>query len=117
MNNITREFLVHGSEPSPYKVVFLKKGQNLMATCTCRAGIMGMLCKHRLSILDGDKSAVVSDNDDQVAEVASWLLGSSVAEAISEVVSLEGQKREIEAKIKRAKKVVADALMPKRDNS
>lgn len=71
-----------------------------------------MLCKHRLSILDGDRSSVVSDNSEQVTEVSLWLQGSKVADAISEVVSLEAQKKQIEASIKRAKKLIAEMLMP-----
>ena len=83
MSEIIREFLVQGSEPTPYKVVFRKDGAELKADCTCRAGVNKLLCKHRLSILDGDKGAVVSDNFDQVAEVVSWLAGSKVGQAIS----------------------------------
>jgi hypothetical protein len=112
MSALIREFLVQGSDPSPYKVRFKKNGDDLKATCSCKAGISGMLCKHRLSILDGDKSAVISDNADQVAEVSSWLEGSKVADAISEVVSLEAQKKQIETNIKRAKKLIAEMLIP-----
>lgn len=112
MSALIREFLVQGSEPSPYKLRFKKDGDELKATCSCRAGVSGMLCKHRLSILDGDKSAIVSGNTDQVTEVSSWLEGSKVADAISEVVSLETQKKQIEAKIKRAKKLIAEMLIP-----
>lgn len=111
MSGVIREFLVQGSEPSPYKVVFKKIGTDLKADCSCRAGTNKILCKHRLSILNGDKGAVVSKNVDQVAEVASWLAGSTVAEAMSEVISLESQKKFIEAKIKLAKKLVARALI------
>jgi hypothetical protein len=50
-----REFLVQGSDPLPYKVIFKKDGGDLKATCTCKAGSNGILCKHRLSILDGEK--------------------------------------------------------------
>lgn len=84
----------------------------MKATCTCKAGISGMLCKHRLSILDGDKSAVVSDNIEQVVEVSSWLQCSKVADAFSEVVSLESQKKQIEANLKRAKRLIAEMLIP-----
>jgi hypothetical protein len=112
MSAIIREFLVQGSEPSPYKVRFKKDGDDLKATCSCKAGISGMLCKHRLSIFDGDKSTVVSGNTEQVAEVSSWLHGSKVADAISEVVSLEVQKKKIEANIKHAKKLIAEMLIP-----
>jgi hypothetical protein len=111
MSEVIQEFLVQGSEPSPYKVIFKRIGADIKATCSCRAGVNGLLCKHRLSILDGDKGAVVSENANQVAEVASWLEGSNLAEAISEVVSLEAEKKLIEEKIKRAKKLVAKALI------
>jgi SWIM zinc finger len=111
MSEVIREFLVQGSESSPYKVVFKKTGSDLKATCSCRAGVNRLLCKHRLSILDGDKGAVDSENTDQVIEVASWLTGSNVGEAISEVVALEAEKKLIEEKIKRAKKLVAKALI------
>lgn len=114
MSEVIREFLVQGSEETPYKVVFVKMDSNIQADCSCRAGIVGMLCKHRLSILDGDNRAVVSENANEVAEVASWLAGSPVGEAIAEVVALEAQKRSIESKIKIAKKMVAQVLTPRK---
>jgi len=111
MSEIIHEFLVQGSESSPYKVTFRKAGVEIKADCTCRAGVNRILCKHRLSILDGDNRAVTSDNLGQVKEVASWLSGSTVGTAIAEVVSLEAEKKVIEAKIKLAKKLVAKALI------
>lgn len=111
MSEDTRQFLVQGSQPLPYQVVFRKSGKNLNASCGCRAGIMGQLCKHRLSILNGDKSAVVSDNVDQVSEVVAWLVGSYVAEVISEVVLLEAEKKLIENKLKKAKKLLTSTLI------
>jgi len=107
----TRQFLVQGSQSLPYQVIFKKTGKNLNASCGCRAGIMGQLCKHRLSILNGDNSAVVSDNVDQVEEVALWLMESNVAEAISEIISLETEKKLIEERLKKTKKLVANALI------
>lgn len=111
MSDTIREFLVQGSEPSPYKVVFKRNGTNLKATCSCRAGVIGIVCKHRLAILDDNSGDVVSENIDQVAEVAAWAVGSSVGEAISELASLEADKKSIENKIRRAKKLVAKALI------
>jgi hypothetical protein len=72
-----------------------------------------MLCKHHLSINAGDTSSVVSDNTDQVAEAHSWLEGSKVAAAISEVVSLGAQKKQIETHIKRVKRLIAEMLEPR----
>jgi uncharacterized Zn finger protein len=111
MSKMIREFLVQGSETDPYTVVFEKEGTQLKGSCTCRAGIFGQLCKHRLALLDGVADAVVSNNLDQVGEVASWLPGSNLAAALSDLTALERQKASIEAQIKRAKKVVAQELM------
>jgi uncharacterized Zn finger protein len=105
------EFRVKGSETEPYRVVFSRMGSSLKARCDCKAGKTGQLCKHRLAILNGDGNAVVSENQAQVAEVASWLAGSNLAETIFEVVALEEQKKLIDEKIKTAKKIVAKALM------
>lgn len=111
MSTITREFLIQGSETDPYKVVFEKNGPILKASCTCRAGIFGQLCKHRLLLLNGNTDGLVSPNVAEACEVASWLAGSNVASAISDLVTLEAEKQAIESRIKRAKKVVALALM------
>ena len=108
------EFLVQGSDPTPYKVTFTKDQGYIKATCTCKAGLIGILCKHRLSLLDGEKGALVSDNSDQLLDLSPWLSVSKLAAAISEIVQLESKKKEIEAKIKRSKKVVSDLLLPKR---
>ena len=43
MSEVIREFLVQGSEPSPYKVAFKKNGPDLTATCSCREGVNRLL--------------------------------------------------------------------------
>lgn len=106
-----REFQVQGSDPAPYKVIFKANDGQIKASCTCRAGVMGQLCKHRLSILNGDSSAVVSPNASEVADVVSWLEGSNLAEAISVAVQLEAEKKLLEERLKSAKKAIAKALI------
>lgn len=111
MPKLSHEFLIQGSEPAPYKVVVEKDGSILKASCTCRAGIFGQLCKHRLLLLNGSTDGIVSPNAADACEVASWLAGSNVAAAISDLLTLEAEKQALETRIKRAKKVVAMALM------
>lgn len=111
MSKIFREFLIQGSKPGPYKVVVEKDGTNLKASCTCRAGIFGQLCKHRLFLLNGAIDGIVSANIAEAGEVVSWLAGSDAAPAISELASLEAEKKTLEARIKRAKKAVTLALI------
>ena len=46
-------FLVQGSSAEPYEVTFVKRGENLSASCTCPDGQNRLSCKHRLNILEG----------------------------------------------------------------
>jgi uncharacterized Zn finger protein len=82
-------FLVKGSSADPYEVTFIKDGASLTAICTCPAGTYGNFCKHRISILDGNAQAITSDNADQAATVVSWLSGTDVEAALSEMREAE----------------------------
>lgn len=110
--NITIECLVQGSETTPYTVQFLRFGDSVKASCTCKAGRNRQLCKHRLAILDGDLKAVVSENLEEVADVATWIAGSQLAPIIAEVNRLEIEKRAIEQKLKSSKRRLTEALLP-----
>lgn len=44
-------FLVQGSEPDPYDVVFKFDGKNLSARCTCPSGTHGKHCKHHTNLM------------------------------------------------------------------
>lgn len=103
-------FLVKGSSPDPYRVTFSRNGKNITAFCTCPAGENGQHCKHRLEILAGSATNVVSENVEQVAEVASWLPGSDIEDAWVEVKRLEYEAGEIKAQLSQAKKELAKAM-------
>jgi predicted outer membrane lipoprotein len=81
-NQIT--FHVQGSSPEPYAVTFTKSDE-LLVSCTCSAGQVGQACKHRLSILSGDISAIVSENRQESQHLAQWLLGTKLAAALAAV--------------------------------
>ena len=56
-------FLVQGSAPEPYHVLFRRRDRtNLSAYCTRPAGENGMYCNHRIHILQGLVDGIVSDN-------------------------------------------------------
>ena len=82
-------FLVQGSAAEPYKVTFRKKGNNLSAYCTCPAGENGQYCKHRFRILDGFDDGIVSNNNNEVAIVKTWLAGTDVEAVLLEVAEKE----------------------------
>ena len=90
------EFLVQGSSEEPYTVTFSKEDESFTVWCTCTAGEYGRSCKHRLNIIAGKKNNIVSDNLEDVDIIQTWLPGSHLESALSNVE--EAEKRAAEAK-------------------
>lgn len=101
---------VKGSSADPYEVTFIKDGDSLTALCSCPAGQYGNFCKHRISILDGNSKAIVSDNADQVSTVLQWLQGTDVAAALSEFRELERASDTPKSALVAAKRRLARAM-------
>lgn len=104
------DFLVQGSTDEPYRVTFELNGSMLSAYCTCRAGEIGQHCKHRINLLKGDTTAVVSDNLEEAAVVASWLPGTDVDSALKNLRNCELALEDAKKAIKQAKKELAAAF-------
>ncbi|MBT8089046.1 MAG: SWIM zinc finger family protein [Gammaproteobacteria bacterium] len=108
MNELS--FLVKGSAADPYELTFIKDGDSLTALCTCPAGQFGNFCKHRITILDGDDKAIVSNNADRVATIVEWLRGTDVAAALAEFRNLENTGSGSKNALAAAKKKLARAM-------
>lgn len=104
------EFLVKGSTPEPYEITFIKDGDSLTAICTCPAGTFGNVCKHRIAIIDGDASAVVSDNADKVPVVREWLVGTDVESALKEMRAADWPAESAKDSLAAAKRKLARAM-------
>ncbi len=105
------KFLVQGSAPEPYIVVFNKDGNNLTALCDCPAGENGMYCKHRFRILAGSSEGIVSDNIKDVEIVKSWVKGSDVEKAMDELHQAEMDFEKMKKKVSALKKKLARKLI------
>jgi len=104
-------FEVQGSSSEPYKVVFVKTPSNqLSAYCSCPAGQNGQYCKHRFTILDGVSKGIVSNNEDQVMVVKSWLRDTNLESALVKMRELEKESNNIKKALASAKKDVAKAM-------
>lgn len=101
---------VKGSSADPYEVTFIKDGDSLTALCSCPAGQYGNFCKHRISILDGNGDAIVSDNGDEVSTILEWLQGTDVAAALSEFRELEEASDTPKSALVAAKRKLARAM-------
>lgn len=105
-------FLVQGSSAEPYEVVFQNDDSVLSATCTCQAGAMGQVCKHRVSILEGSASGVVSGNESEIAAVTSWLPSSKLALAMSALAEAEADLEKAKKRVASSKKQLVSAMHP-----
>jgi uncharacterized Zn finger protein len=103
-------FLVKGSSKDPYEVIFIKDGDSLTAICNCPAGTYGNFCKHRISILDGNAKAIVSDNAEQATKVIDWLAGTDVEEALTDVRAAEKVDDSEKKLLNAAKRKLARAM-------
>lgn len=104
------EFQVQGSEREPYHIFFERTGSHIRAFCTCAAGAQGQSCKHRMAILAGVTDGIVSANAHCAAEVASWLPGSNVAEAIALVAEAEAALDQAKKALAKAKRALGDTM-------
>ena len=104
------KFIIQGSAPEPYNVLFKKNGTNLTASCTCPAGIIGQYCKHRIRIILGDPSGIISNNLSEVSEIQNWLCGSDVEKALYLLREAEQQFEEAKKQVSLSKKRLARVL-------
>lgn len=104
------KFLVQGSAPEPYLVVFRKSEDNLTALCNCPAGEYGMYCKHRIRILAGSDEGIVSENIKDVEIVKNWVKGSDVEKVLDELLQSEIELGKLQKKVADLKKKLAKVL-------
>lgn len=104
------KFLVKGSAADPYEVTFIKDGDSLTAICSCPAGQYSNFCKHRISILDGNSTAVISENVGEASRVQEWLSGTDVEAALLEMRNAEKVADTAKRAFTAAKKKLARAM-------
>lgn len=106
------EFLVQGSSPEPYHVQFVRSNGQLHASCTCKAGAVGQVCKHRLQILAGLNPGVLGDAS-ALPLVIEWLQGTDLQEALLELemaeVALAEAKRGVASQKKKLSRIMSAA--------
>ena len=100
-------FKVQGSEAEPYLVTFKRNGRLFNCTCTCKAGQIGQVCKHRLRIMEGSLEDIVSENGKEVKIVVSWLPGTDVEIALAEVNAAEKRLEKTKLELAVLKKKLA----------
>jgi hypothetical protein len=106
----TLEFLVQGSAPEPYQILFFRSGAELRAHCDCDAGRNWLHCKHRLRILTGSAEGIVSPNAGDIPTVLSWLPGTTLERQLSEIAAIEHQAAALKSQLSKAKKILGQIM-------
>jgi len=106
-------FRIQGREQEPYETVFQRNGSRVTASCSCPAGIkgrLGLCCRHRTRILQGNADGIVSGNSGDVKIVQSWILGSGVETAAQELAEGEAALIEARKRITAAKRALSPVM-------
>ena len=100
-------FTVRGSEDDEYNVTFGRDADLFSATCTCVSGKMKRgFCKHRLDLMHGDISSLVSDNWDDLEKIPDLLAGTTAEQPFKALNATYGELRTANAALDAAKKGV-----------
>jgi hypothetical protein len=104
------------SDPGKYYVVdFIKKNGLLRVACSCRAGELGQMCKHKAALLRGDASMLFDPGDD-VDLLQAWqavnetVIPTKLAELDRSLAKIEKEKKRLSADSKGLKKEFAQLL-------
>ena len=92
--------LAKSSSGDPYQIEFLAGGDSVRVFCHCQAGMLQIMCKHKLALLKGDQSMLFDSTQwSLLTEIHAW----------PQFARLRGRLGEYEMKLKEIE-IAKDAL-------
>jgi hypothetical protein len=104
------DFTVLGSKGDPYKIIFEIEGDRANAYCSCQAGQSGQYCKHRITILSGDLTYIVSENAAEASQLHDLLQGTDLMDSFDSFLKAEALAEEAKENLDSAKRDLARAM-------
>jgi hypothetical protein len=101
------KFAIRGSDDNQYEVIAVREGLHLRMSCTCAAGQNGTICRHRIALMDGDPSLLLSRNVEDIGHLKKLLSGTHVERRYEIICDLEKKKAALDDELKREKKALA----------
>ena len=99
------------SSVEPYNVDFLFEEETLQAHCTCKAGVMRTVCKHRLAFLKGDQKMLADPSQaDQLATVFQWAQQADFPALLQQLADAEAQVSRAQLDVKKMKKILEEVM-------
>ena len=88
-------YQVQGSAKEPYNITIALDGTNISCICDCPAGSKGSHCKHWMLVFEGGKQKYIGLDENQIAEIQSWLPGSNLDEPWQEFNKIKDQEKQL----------------------
>jgi hypothetical protein len=104
------EFLVEGSQGDRYALAFEVNCTHANAYCNCQAGVNGQFCRHRIGVMDGDVSYLLSGNTADVVRLKDLLSGTDLGAAYKRFLEAEAASSVAKRELDVAKKRLANAM-------
>lgn len=104
-------FTIQGSSTEPYWVKFSYTKKSFSAKCDCPAGIKKQLCKHILSILDGEIPQGLVDGDtSKIPNIINAFKESDIFEPYNLYLAISDDIETLKIEMTNRKKQVARML-------
>lgn len=104
---ITKINIKSSSSDEIYTVTFAIENNLISINCNCKAGLVKTLCKHRLSLLDGDVSAIIDKSDIKaLTDVLDKIDKTKIVELNSELNKVEKEISTLDALRKKLRKEI-----------
>nr|WP_054549357.1 hypothetical protein [Lysinibacillus sphaericus] len=104
-------FKIQGSGTDPYSTNFLHTDTTFSAQCTCLAGVKQQLCKHIISILEGEIPKGLIDGDtNQISSIAKAFQASETGATYKAYLQLNTEIELLKKDLANRKKQVARML-------
>jgi len=105
------EFVISDTAGQIYQVAAKRSDDNLTITCSCPKGEQGDLCKHRLALLHGDGSGLVSNNPDDVLKLGDLIIGTDVEDLMIKFARCEAELETVKHDLDKLRLNLAAAMM------
>ncbi len=110
MTEDTIHFPVRSSSTDEIYSVTAELKPSLRITCSCQAGLLGSICKHRMGLLLGDVTSVVEVDAGDVDRLSTVAAASPLGAAMRELDGLEKEFDRMKKAVAAKKKHIARML-------
>jgi hypothetical protein len=90
-----------------YTVSFKVDNGLISINCNCQAGLVKMLCKHRLNLLGGDISSMVDKSEEAaLTDILSKIDKTKISDLYTDLNKVELELKKLEAERKKLRKEI-----------